>query len=279
MSTTFKIGCHLSTSKGFLNMGKEIISLGGNTFQFFTRNPRGGAAKSLDLDDIEAFKTFAKENGIEVILAHAPYTLNACSADESTRNFAKETFADDLRRMEYIPGNLYNFHPGSHVKQGVDTGIDYIVDMLNEVIKPDQTTTVLLETMAGKGSEIGHSFTEIRRIIDGVSLNSHLGVCLDTCHVYDAGYDIVSNLDSVLDEFDKVIGIDRLKAIHINDSKNPFESHKDRHEKIGEGYIGTDAFERIINHPKLRNLPFYLETPNELSGYAKEIELLKSIRK
>ncbi len=279
MSTTFKIGCHLSTSKGFLNMGKEIISLGGNTFQFFTRNPRGGAAKSLDLDDIEAFKTFAKENGIEVILAHAPYTLNACSADESTRNFAKETFADDLRRMEYIPGNLYNFHPGSHVKQGVDTGIDYIVDMLNEVIKPDQTTTVLLETMAGKGSEIGRSFTEIRRIIDGVSLNSHLGVCLDTCHVYDAGYDIVSNLDSVLDEFDKVIGIDRLKAIHINDSKNPFESHKDRHEKIGEGYIGTDAFERIINHPKLRNLPFYLETPNELSGYAKEIELLKSIRK
>lgn len=279
MSTTFKIGCHLSTSKGFLNMGKEIISLGGNTFQFFTRNPRGGAAKSLDLDDIEAFKTFAKENGIEVILAHAPYTLNACSADESTRNFAKETFADDLRRMEYIPGNLYNFHPGSHVKQGVDTGIDYIVDMLNEVIKPDQTTTVLLETMAGKGSEIGRSFTEIRRIIDGVSLNSHLGVCLDTCHVYDAGYDIVSNLDLVLDEFDKVIGIDRLKAIHINDSKNPFESHKDRHEKIGDGYIGTDAFERIINHPKLRNLPFYLETPNELSGYAKEIELLKSIRK
>lgn len=279
MSTTFKIGCHLSTSKGFLNMGKEIISLGGNTFQFFTRNPRGGAAKSLDLDDIEAFKTFAKENGIEVILAHAPYTLNACSADESTRNFAKETFADDLRRMEYIPGNLYNFHPGSHVKQGVDTGIDYIVDMLNEVIKPDQTTTVLLETMAGKGSEIGRSFEEIRRIIDGVSLNSHLGVCLDTCHVYDAGYDIVSNLDLVLDEFDKVIGIDRLKAIHINDSKNPFESHKDRHEKIGEGYIGTDAFERIINHPKLRNLPFYLETPNELSGYAKEIELLKSIRK
>ena len=275
MSTTFKIGCHLSTSKGFLNMGKEIISLGGNTFQFFTRNPRGGAAKSLDLDDIEAFKTFAKENGIEVILAHAPYTLNACSADESTRNFAKETFADDLRRMEYIPGNLYNFHPGSHVKQGVDTGIDYIVDMLNGVIKPDQTTTVLLETMAGKGSEIGRSFEEIRRIIDGVSLNSHLGVCLDTCHVYDAGYDIVSNLDSVLDEFDKVIGIDRLKAIHINDSKNPFESHKDRHEKIGEGYIGTDAFERIINHPKLRNLPFYLETPNELSGYAKASESKK----
>lgn len=279
MSTTFKIGCHLSTSKGFLNMGKEIISLGGNTFQFFTRNPRGGAAKSLDLDDIEEFKAFAEENGIEVILAHAPYTLNACSADEATRNFAKETFADDLKRMEYIPGNLYNFHPGSHVKQGVDRGIDYIADMLNEVIKPDQTTTVLLETMAGKGSEIGRSFEEIRRIIDAVSLNSHLGVCLDTCHVYDAGYDIVSNLDSVLDEFDKVIGIDRLKAIHINDSKNPFESHKDRHEKIGEGYIGTDAFERIINHPKLRNLPFYLETPNELSGYAKEIELLKSIRK
>lgn len=279
MSTTFKIGCHLSTSKGFLNMGKEIVSLGGNTFQFFTRNPRGGAAKPVDEADIEAFKMFAKENGIEVILAHAPYTLNACSADEATRNFAKATFADDLARMEYLPGNLYNFHPGSHVKQGVEVGIDYITQMLNELLKPQQTTTVLLETMAGKGSEVGRSFEEIRQIIDRVELNSHLGVCLDTCHIYDAGYDIVDRLDEVIEEFDRIIGLDRLKAIHINDTKNPFESHKDRHEKIGEGYIGEAAFERIINHPALRDLPFYLETPNETEGYAKEIALLKSLRK
>ena len=274
----FQIG-HLSASKGFLHMGKEAVALGGNTFQFFTRNPRGGAAKAIDEKDVESFKAFAKENGIHVILAHAPYTLNACSADESTREFAKNTFADDLKRMEYVPGNLYNFHPGSHVKQGVEIGIDYITQMLNEVLKPEQTTKVLLETMAGKGSEIGRSFEELRAIIDRVELNDHLGVCLDTCHVYDAGYDIVNDLDGVLKQFDEIIGIDRLYAIHINDSKNPFESHKDRHEKIGEGSIGTEAFERIINHPMLADKPFFLETPNELDGYAKEIALLKSLRR
>ncbi len=275
----FMIGCHLSTSKGFLNMGKQIVELGGNTFQFFTRNPRGGAAKPIDEKDIDAFREFAKENGIDVILAHAPYTLNACSADADTRRFALETFADDLKRMEYVPGNMYNFHPGSHVKQGVDAGIDYIAETLNTVIKKEQTTKVLLETMAGKGTEIGRSFEEIRRIIDKVELDEHLGVCLDTCHVYDAGYNIVGNLDGVLKEFDEVIGLDRLKAVHINDSKNPFESHKDRHEKIGEGSIGVEAFTRIINHPALKDLPFYLETPNELDGYAREIELLKGLRK
>ncbi len=275
----FKIGCHLSTSKGFLHMAKEIVSLGGNTFQFFTRNPRGGSAKAIDEADVKAFHEYAKEHGIEVILAHAPYTLNACSADENTRNFARETFADDLVRMEYFPGNLYNFHPGSHVSQGVEVGTDYIVDMLNTVLKLEQTTTVLLETMAGKGSEIGRNFSEIKAIIDRVELKDHLGVCLDTCHVYDGEYDIVNDLDGVLDEFDRIIGLDRLKAIHINDSKNPFGSHKDRHEKIGEGSIGIEAFERIINHPKLKHLPFYLETPNELDGYAKEIELLKGLRK
>ncbi len=275
----FMIGCHLSTSKGFLNMGKQIVELGGNTFQFFTRNPRGGAAKPIDEKDIDAFREFAKDNGIDVILAHAPYTLNACSADADTRRFALETFADDLKRMEYVPGNMYNFHPGSHVKQGVDVGIDYIAETLNTVIKKEQTTKVLLETMAGKGTEIGRSFEEIRRIIDKVELDEHLGVCLDTCHVYDAGYDIVGNLDGVLKEFDEVIGLDRLKAVHINDSKNPFESHKDRHEKIGEGSIGVEAFTRIINHPALKDLPFYLETPNELDGYAREIELLKGLRK
>lgn len=275
----FQIGCHLSASKGFLHMGKEAVSLGGNTFQFFTRNPRGGAAKAIDEKDVEDFKTFAKEHGINIILAHAPYTLNACSADESTREFAKNTFADDLRRMEYVPGNLYNFHPGSHVKQGVEVGIDYITAMLNEVLKPKQSTKVLLETMAGKGSEIGRSFEELREIIDRVELNENLGVCLDTCHVYDAGYDIVNDLDGVLKHFDDVIGIDRLCAVHINDSKNPFESHKDRHEKIGEGSIGTEAFERIINHPMLADKPFFLETPNELDGYAREIALLKSLRK
>ena len=273
------IGCHLSSSKGYLAMGKEAVSIGANTFQFFTRNPRGGAAKAIDEKDVESFKAFAKENGIHVILAHAPYTLNACSADESTREFAKNTFADDLKRMEYVPGNLYNFHPGSHVKQGVEIGIDYITQMLNEVLKPEQTTKVLLETMAGKGSEIGRSFEDLRAIIDRVELNDHLGVCLDTCHVYDAGYDIVNDLDGVLKQFDEIIGIDRLYAIHINDSKNPFESHKDRHEKIGEGSIGTEAFERIINHPMLADKPFFLETPNELDGYAKEIALLKSLRR
>ena len=272
-----KIGCHLSASKGFEHMGKEILSIGGNTFQFFTRNPRGGSAKAINEKDVEAFRTLCRENGIDIILAHAPYTLNAASADERTREFARETMADDLLRMEYVPGNLYNFHPGSHVGQGVQVGIDYIVSMLNEVLKPEQTTTVLLETMAGKGSEIGRTFEEIKLIIDKVELKDHVGVCLDTCHVYDAGYDIVNHLDEVIEEFDRVIGLDRLKAIHLNDSKNPFESHKDRHEKIGGGSIGVDAMERIINHPKLRHLPFYLETPNEIEGYAKEIALLKGL--
>lgn len=269
------IGCHLSTSKGFKNMGKEALSIGANTFQFFTRNPRGGKAKDIDEKDINELLKIMKENNFAKILAHAPYTLNGCSADENTRKFATEMMADDLVRMEYLPNNLYNFHPGSHVKQGVDVGIDYIVEMLNKVLKPEQTTTVLLETMAGKGTEIGRSFEEIAKIIDRVELNDHLGVCLDTCHVYDAGYDILNNLDNVLEEFDKIIGLDRLKAIHLNDSKNPFNSHKDRHEKIGEGSLGLDGISKIINHPKIRHLPFFLETPNELDGYKAEIELLR----
>lgn len=269
------IGCHLSTSKGFKNMGKEALSIGANTFQFFTRNPRGGKAKDIDEKDIDELLKIMKENNFAKILAHAPYTLNGCSADENTRKFATEMMADDLVRMEYLPNNLYNFHPGSHVKQGIDVGIDYIVEMLNKVLKPEQTTTVLLETMAGKGTEIGRSFEEIAKIIDRVELNDHLGVCLDTCHVYDAGYDILNNLDNVLEEFDKIIGLDRLKAIHLNDSKNPFNSHKDRHEKIGEGSLGLEGISKIINHSKLRHLPFFLETPNELDGYKAEIELLR----
>ena len=271
------IGCHLSTSKGFENMGKEALQIGGNTFQFFTRNPRGGKAKDIDSKDVEAFLKLAKENNFATILAHAPYTLNACSADERTREFAFEMMSDDLVRMEYVPNSLYNFHPGSHVKQGADVGINYIVELLNKVLKPEQTTTVLLETMAGKGTEVGRSFEEIAEIISRVELKDHMGVCLDTCHVYDAGYDIVNDLDGVLEKFDEIIGLERLKAIHLNDSKNPFASHKDRHEKIGEGSIGTEAIARIINHPKLKGIPFFLETPNELDGYAKEIELLKGL--
>lgn len=272
-----QIGCHLSSTKGFLNMGKEIVKLGGNTFQFFTRNPRGGAAKPIDEKDIEAFKTFAKENNINIILAHAPYTLNACSADADVRNFAKQVFADDLKRMEYIPGNMYNFHPGSHVKQGVDTGIEYIAQMLNEVLDKNQHTKVLLETMAGKGTEIGRSFEELQMIIEKVELNNKLGICLDTCHIYDAQYNIVDNLNGVIDELDKVIGLDRLCAIHLNDSKNPFASHKDRHELIGKGYIGIDTFNNIVSNEKLRNIPMYLETPNDMEGYAKEIAMLKQM--
>ncbi len=275
----FKIGCHLSASKGFLAMGKTAVSIGANTFQFFTRNPRGGAAKELDTKDIGAFLDYSRENGIDVILAHAPYTLNVCSADAGIREFAKNTFIDDIKRMEAIPGNLYNFHPGSHVGQGAEAGISMIADTLNEIIYPEMTTTILLETMSGKGSEVGRSFEEIKEIIDRVELSDKLGVCLDTCHVYDAGYDVVNDLDGVLEAFDKVIGLDKLHAIHINDSKNPFASHKDRHEVIGGGSLGEEAFARIINHPKLCELPFYLETPNELDGYAKEIELLKSLRK
>ena len=270
------IGCHLSTTKGFENMGKEALEIGANTFQFFTRNPRGGKAKDIDMKDMEGLLKIAKENNFATILAHAPYTLNACSADERTREFAREMMEDDLRRMELMPNNLYNFHPGSHVKQGVEVGINYIVELLNNVLKEDQTTTVLLETMVGKGSEVGRTFEEIAEIISRVELKDKMGVCLDTCHIYDAGYDIVNDLDGVLEEFDRIIGLDRLKAIHLNDSKNPFKSHKDRHEKIGEGFLGLEAITNIINHPKLKHLPFFLETPNELDGYAKEIELLRS---
>jgi deoxyribonuclease-4 len=273
------IGCHLSVSKGYKAMGKDALDIGANTFQFFTRNPRGSKAKEIDPEDVEALLEIIKENKFGKILAHAAYTLNACSADEKTREFAMEVMIDDLNRMEYFPNNLYNFHPGSHVKQGVDIGIEYIVDMLNKIIKPEQTTTVLLETMSGKGTEVGRSFEELKEILDRVKLSEKMGVCLDTCHVYDAGYDIVNNLEGVLEEFDRVIGLQKLHAIHLNDSKNPFESHKDRHEKIGEGSIGLDAMVRIINHPKLRHLPFFLETPNELSGYAKEIEMLRAAYK
>ncbi len=273
------IGCHLSASKGYTHMAKEAISIDGNTFQFFTRNPRGGKAKEVDLKDVEKFLEISKENNFAKILAHAPYTINVCSADESIRKFGRETMKDDLQKLEAVPGNMYNFHPGSHVGQGVEVGISFIIDALNEILWAEQSTIVLLETMAGKGSEIGRNFEELKQIIDGVNLKDKLGVCLDTCHVYDAGYDIVNDLDGVLEKFDEVIGLDRLKAIHINDSKNPFESHKDRHEKIGEGSIGTEAFERIINHPKLRDLPFYLETPNEIDGYQNEIALLKSLYK
>lgn len=273
----FTIGCHLSSSKGYLNMAETAVSINANTFQFFTRNPRGGAAKPIDENDIKEFLEYSKEHGIEKILAHAPYTLNACAADPSIREFARNTMADDIRRMEYTPNQLYNFHPGSHVKQGADVGIQLICEHLNEVLYPEMTTTVLLETMSGKGSEVGRSFEEIRQIIDRTELSDKLGVCLDTCHVYDAGYDVVNNLDDVLDAFDRIIGIDRLKAIHINDSKNPFESHKDRHEVIGGGFIGIEAFERIINHKSLRDLPFFLETPNELDGYQKEIEVLRGL--
>ena len=271
-----KIGCHLSASKGYYAMGKDAVSIGANVFQFFTRNPRGGKAKELNPKDIEKFLAFAKEQGITDLLAHAPYTLNACAADERIREFARETFADDLRRLEYTSGSMYNFHPGSHVGQGAEAGIVFIADTLNFVMKPQQSTTVLLETMAGKGSEVGRSFEELRSIIDKVEIKEKLGVCLDTCHVFDGGYDIVEHLDDVLNEFDKVIGLDRLKAIHLNDSMNPLGSHKDRHAKIGEGNIGKEALIRVVNHPKLKALPFYLETPNELPGYAAEIAMLKA---
>ncbi len=273
----FKIGCHLSVSGGFLAMGKNAVSIGANVFQFFSRNPRGGAAKAIDEKDISDFLKLAEERGISDFLAHAPYTLNACAEKAHLRQFARETMADDLRRMEYLPGNLYNFHPGSHVGQGTDAGIELIAAALNEVLRPEQTTTVLLETMAGKGSEVGGRFEELRAIIDRVMLSEKLGVCLDTCHVYDAGYDIAGDLDGVLAEFDRVLGLERLRAIHINDSKNPFGSHKDRHEKIGDGSLGLEALANIINHPRLRELPFYLETPNELDGYAAEIKLLRGL--
>lgn len=274
----FTIGCHLSASKGYLAMAKQAVSIGANTFQFFTRNPRGGKAKEINEDDVKAFLEYSKEHGINKILAHAPYTLNACSADSGIREFAKNTMADDLKRMEYTPGNYYNFHPGSHVGQGVEVGIDFIAEMLNEILTKDQTTIVLLETMSGKGSEVGRNFEELKAIIDKVKLKDKLGVCLDTCHIWDGGYDVVNNFDGVLNEFDKIIGLEKLKAIHLNDSKNDLASHKDRHEKIGEGKIGLEAISKIINNDRIKNLPFYLETPNEIEGYEKEIQLLKKIK-
>ena len=270
-----QIGCHLSASKGYLHMGREAVSIGANTFQFFTRNPRGGSARAVDEKDVAAYHAFAAESGIGVILAHAPYTLNGCSADPAIRDFAVRTMKDDLRRMEYLPGNLYNFHPGSHVGQGVDAGIEMIAAMLNAILWEDMHTTVLLETMAGKGSEVGGSFEELRAILDRVTLSDRMGVCLDTCHVHDAGYDIVHDLDGVLTRFDKAVGLDRIRAVHINDSKNPLDARKDRHEKIGLGYICTEAILRVMTHPALRDRPFYLETPNELEGYAREIAMLK----
>lgn len=275
----FYIGCHLSAADGFEAMGKAALSIKANVFQFFTRNPRGGSAKAIKQADVDGFLKLASENNFGKILAHAPYTLNGCSADASIRKFARDTMADDLQRMEYVPGNMYNFHPGSHVQQGVDVGIDFIVEMLNDILFENQRTTVLLETMAGKGSEVGGKFEELKRIMDRVKLVDKMGVCLDTCHVNDAGYDIVNDLDGVLAEFDRVIGLKWLKAIHLNDSMNPLGAHKDRHAVIDGGKIGLDALARVINHPQLRDLPFYLETPNELEGYGKEIALLKSVRK
>ena len=273
------IGCHLSSAKGYEAMAKEAEKILANTFQFFTRNPRGGNAKEIKEEDVRAYGERARKQGITQILAHAPYTLNACSEKESVRDFAFRAMKEDMERMEYTPGNCYNFHPGSHVGQGVETGITLISELLNEILTPSQTTTVLLETMAGKGSEVGRNFEELREILDRVTLSEKMGVCLDTCHVYDGGYDIVGDLDGVLTEFDQVIGLDKLKAIHLNDSMYGFESHKDRHARIGEGKIGLEAITRIINHPALRHLPFYLETPNDLEGYAREISMLREVYK
>ncbi|MCR5755730.1 MAG: deoxyribonuclease IV [Acetatifactor sp.] len=269
------IGNHLSTSKGFLAMGKAALSLGGDTFAFFTRNPRGGAAKAIDPEDTEALKAFMKQHHFGPLVAHGPYTMNVCAEKPEVREFSRNALAEDLKRMEYLPGNYYNFHPGSHVGQGEDVAIPLIAEALNKAMWEEQQTTVLLETMAGKGSEVGRNFEEIRRIIDLITLQDKIGVCLDTCHVWDGGYDIVDKLDEVMDEFDRVIGLERLKAIHINDSMNPVSSHKDRHAKIGEGYIGKEAMERIVNHPALQNLPFILETPNDDEGYAKEIAQIR----
>jgi len=269
------IGCHLSCSNGYLAMGRQALEIGANTFQFFTRNPRGGSVKPFDRQDAEALNGFMKEHRFAPVLAHAPYTLNAAAADARVREFAFRTMREDLERLANIPGAMLNFHPGSHVKQGADVGVRLIAGMLDEVYTQDLPTQVLLETMAGKGSEVGRNFEELRAIMDASKAGDRLGVCLDTCHVFDGGYDIVNHLDDVLEEFDRVVGLDRLKAIHLNDSKNPMASHKDRHEKIGQGFIGLDAMVRIINHPALRSLPFYLETPNELDGYAAEIALLR----
>jgi len=270
------IGCHLSCSNGYLAMGRQATQIGANTFQFFTRNPRGGSVKPFDPEDARALNRYMSEHAFAPVLAHAPYTLNAAAADARVREFAFRTMREDLERLAHIPDAMLNFHPGSHVKQGADVGVKLISEMLDEVYTPELPTTVLLETMAGKGSEVGRSFEELRAIMDMSKAGDRLGVCLDTCHVFDGGYDIVNRLDDVLEMFDRIVGIDRLKAIHLNDSKNLLGSRKDRHEKIGEGSIGLNAMVRIINHPALRNLPFYLETPNELDGYAREIALLRS---
>lgn len=284
------IGCHLSTTKGYRAMGETALSIGANTFAFFTRNPRGGKAKELDMDDVAALRELMSQNDFGPLVAHAPYTYNPCSAKERAREFALEAMAEDLRRMEPLPGNYYNFHPGAHVGQGSDAGIQMIVDALCQVMFEGQQTTVLLETMSGKGTEVGRSFEELALIIEGVAgkrpeLSAKLGVCLDTCHVNDAGYDIVHDLDGVLDEFDRVVGIERLRAVHINDSKNPCGAHKDRHECIGKGYLGGEEFgggmqviQNIVSNGHLRSLPFILETPNELAGYAAEIRLLRSLQ-
>ena len=269
------IGCHLSSAGGFLSMGRQALELGADTFQFFTRNPRGSRAKALDPADAAALAALLAERRFAPIIAHAPYTLNLCSAEEKNRVFARETMADDLRRMEHLPGQLYNFHPGSHVGQGAEAGIARIADGLNAILRAEQSTTVLLETMAGKGSEVGGRFQELREILDRVELSDKMGVCLDTCHVSDAGYDIVRDLDGVLTEFDRVIGLERLKAVHLNDSLNPCGAHKDRHARIGEGCLGLEALARVVKHPALRELPFCLETPNDLSGYAREIALMR----
>ena len=270
------IGCHLSSSGGFLAMGETALSIGADTFQFFTRNPRGGAAKPFDKADAEALNAFMDAHSFAPILAHAPYTLNACAADPSLRQYAQDVMKDDLFRMDHFPRAMYNFHPGSHVKQGAEVGIELISQHLNNILHKDLKTTVLLETMAGKGSEVGRTFEELRAIIDRVELSEKVGVCLDTCHVFDGGYDIVNHLDDVLESFDKVIGLKRLHAVHLNDSKNPMGSHKDRHEVIGGGNIGLEALVNVVNHPALKGLPFYLETPNELPGYAQEIALMRS---
>lgn len=274
----FIIGCHQSSSAGFLAMGRQMLEIGANTCQYFTRNPRGAKAKEIDPQDVSAFLDLIGQANISYLIAHAPYTLNACAAEHHLRQFTTEIIADDLARMEMTPGNYYNFHPGFHVNQGIDIGISQIAETLNKVLKADQNTTVLLETLSGKGSEVGGNFEQLHRIIDQVDFDEKLGICLDTCHVWDSGYDIVNNLDGVLTEFDEIIGIGRLKAIHLNDSKNPLGSHKDRHAKIGEGEIGIEGITRIINHPALQDLPFCLETPNDIDGYAEEIKLLKSLR-
>ena len=269
------IGCHLSSSKGFLAMGRQALELGADTFQFFTRNPRGSRAKDMDSADAAALMALMAEHRFAPIIAHAPYTLNLCGAEEKNRAFARETMADDLRRLEHLPGQYYNFHPGSHVGQGTEAGVTFIAQGLNDILRPDQTTTVLLETMAGKGSEVGGRFEELREILDRVELSDKMGVCLDTCHVSDAGYDITGDLDGVLTEFDRCIGLERLKAVHLNDSKNPTGARKDRHERIGRGCIGLEALARVVRHPALRDLPFCLETPNELPGYGEEIALMR----